>query len=594
MTPDTPDTGPHSQEHGHDHSPSPAHSRTHSMSHHPRAPWWQAFVPKLFTVLQEGYGFKNFRADALAGLTVAIVAIPLAMALGIASGTTPDKGLVTAVIAGFIISALGGSRVQIGGPTGAFVVVVYNIIGTHGYNGLLIATLMAGVMLLIAAAAKLGTWIKYIPQPVITGFTAGIAVIIFSSQIRDFFGLEMDKVPGPFLEKWQSFYDARDSLNPYALGLSALSLGIIILLRRFAPQLPAFLIAVVAGSLLTLGFQLPVVTIGSAFGELPHSLPMPQMPQDITVAHMMMLLPSAFTIAFLAGIESLLSAVVADGMIDRRHRSNCELMGQGVANIASAFFGGLPATGAIARTVTNIRSGGRSPVAGMLHAAFILLAMMFLAPLASYIPLASLSAVLMIVAWNMSEREKIRHLMRAPFGEKLVLIITFVLTVAVDLTFAIEIGVVLAAIIFMHRMAEQTNLIEHEREDLRDEDDSLDHHDEEDLPQDVVAYRLHGPLFFGVGSRLLDAVEQLSPTPKIFILRLSLVPLMDSSGESALRAFLDRCKKKNIFVILCNVQPQPRKILKRMHILPPKDNDYILVENFAEAVTVAKSRLSSV
>lgn len=553
--------------------------------------WWHGFTPKLYTIMQEGYTFRQFRADTLAGLTVAIVAIPLAMALGIASGTTPDKGLITAVIAGFLISALGGSRVQIGGPTGAFVVVVYSIIGKHGYDGLIIATLMAGVMLLIAAAARLGTWIKYIPQPVITGFTAGIAVIIFSSQIRDFFGLEIDKVPGPFLEKWQSFYMAANTLNPYALGLSVFSLLTIVLLRRYAPQLPAFLIAVIVASLLALGLNWPVVTIGSAFGEIPHTLPAPHIPTGLTIAHMIELLPSAFTIAFLAGIESLLSAVVADGMIDRRHRSNCELMGQGVANIASAFFGGLPATGAIARTVTNIRSGGRSPIAGIMHAVFILLAMLFLAPLASYIPLSSLAAVLMIVAWNMSEREKIRHLMRAPFGEKLVLVITFILTVAVDLTFAIEIGVVLAAIIFMHRMSEQTNLIEHEHDNLPDEEDKFDHYDETTLPQDVVAYRLHGPLFFGIGSRLLDAVEQISPTPKIFILRLGLMPLMDSSGESALRAFLDRCKKKNIFVILSGIQPQPYKILKRMHILPPQEGHYILVGNFDEAVTLAKLRL---
>ncbi|HNQ92397.1 MAG TPA: SulP family inorganic anion transporter, partial [Alphaproteobacteria bacterium] len=304
-------------------------------------PWWHLYIPKLYTALREGYSLRSFRSDTLAGLTVAIVAIPLAMALGIASGATPDKGLITAVIAGFLISALGGSRVQIGGPTGAFVVVVFNVIAQHGYDGLVIATLMAGVMLMVAGYARLGNWIKFIPQPVITGFTAGIAVIIFSSQIRDLFGLEIEKVPGDFIQKWETFWAARDSFNLYAFGLSTLALAVIILLRKFAPQLPAFLIAVICASFLTLGFSFPVVTIGSAFGELPSSIPMPSVPDGISVARMMELMPSAFTIAFLAGIESLLSAVVADGMIDRRHRSNCELVGQGVANCASAFFGGM-------------------------------------------------------------------------------------------------------------------------------------------------------------------------------------------------------------------------------------------------------------
>lgn len=552
----------------------------------PSSPWWHLFVPKLITTLREGYSLKTFREDTLAGLTVAIVAIPLAMALGIASGTTPDKGLITAVIAGFLISALGGSRVQIGGPTGAFVVVVYNVIGQHGYDGLVIATLMAGVMLLVAGFARLGTWIKYIPHPVITGFTAGIAVIIFSSQIRDLFGLEIEKVPGDFIQKWEVFWDARDSFNPYALGLSSLALIVIILLRKFFPQLPAFLIAVVCASFLALGFSLPVVTIGSAFGELPHSLPMPSMPDGITVARIMELLPSAFTIAFLAGVESLLSAVVADGMIDRRHRSNCELVGQGVANCASAFFGGMPATGAIARTVTNIRSGAKTPVSGIMHALFILVAMLFLAPLASYIPLAALAAVLVIVAWNMSEQEKIRHLLKAPFGEQLVMVLTFVLTVAVDLTVAIEVGVVLAAILFMHQMSEHADFIEPDVDDL---DPNKPKHPDEELPDGVIAYRLRGPLFFGVGSRLIDVVEQLNPAPKIFILRLGLVPMIDASGEAALRSFLDRCRKKGIFVILSHLQPGPRHVLKRMGLLDGSGDDYLFASDYQDAVRIAKA-----
>lgn len=558
-----------------------------------KSPWWQLFVPKLVTTFQEGYNFKIFRSDALAGLTVAIVAIPLAMALGIASGTTPDKGLITAVIAGFLISALGGSRVQIGGPTGAFVVVVYNVIANHGYDGLVLATLMAGVMLVISGFARIGTWIKYIPHPVITGFTAGIAVIIFSSQIRDLFGLKIDNVPGDFIEKWQAFWSVKDTINPSATILSLSCLFMIVMLRKFAPQVPAFLMAVVIGSLVVLGLHLPVDTIGSVFGELPHSIPMPEIPEGITLERMKELLPSAFTIAFLAGIESLLSAVVADGMIDRRHRSNCELVGQGVANVASAFFGGMPATGAIARTVTNIRSGARSPVAGIMHAVFILLAMLFLAPLASYIPLAALAAILVIVAWNMSEQEKIKHLMKAQKGERIVMAITFFLTVAVDLTVAIEVGVVLAAMIFMHQMTRVVEVESHHKYVEEDETDanSTSPHGHIQLPDDVESYSFRGPLFFGVSSQLLDLMENLNPTPRALILNMEHVPLIDSSGESALRTFLNRCKKKDIFVIFSGVQRNPMKILNRMGVLAGVGADYIFTDTFEEAVE--KSRPSA-
>ncbi len=550
-------------------------------------PWWHLYIPKLYTVLKEGYSLSLFRADTLAGLTVAIVAIPLAMALGIASGTTPDKGLITAVIAGFLISALGGSRIQIGGPTGAFVVVVYNVIAQFGYDGLLIATLMAGFMLVAAGFFRLGNWIKYIPQPVITGFTAGIAVIIFSSQIKDFFGANIEKVPGLFLEKWMVFWEAKDSVNQFATLIALGSLVLIVLLRKYFPHLPAFLMAVIISSLAVVGFHLPVVTIGSAFGELPHGLPMPSLPDNITAARMLELFPSAFTIAFLAGIESLLSAVVADGMIDRRHRSNCELVGQGVANIVSPIFGGMPATGAIARTVTNIRSGGKTPIAGMMHALFILVAMIFLAPLASYIPLAVLAAILMVVAWNMSEIEKVRHLMKAPIGEQLVMVLTFVLTVAVDLTVAIEVGVVLAAILFMHQMAQQTNFIEEDVDDFDNPSSPL----ADELPLGVVTYRVHGPLFFGVGSRLLDVVEQLNPAPRVFILRLGMMSMIDASGEASLRAFLTRCRKKGIFVILSNLQDQPRTVLKRMGMLDVEGQDFVFASDFEAARRIANERL---
>lgn len=565
------------------HIPTPLHS-------------WHLFVPKLFTTLREGYSWADLRADAFAGLTVAIVAVPLAMALGIASGTTPDKGLVTAVIAGFLISFLGGSRVQIGGPTGAFVVVVFNIIAAHGYDGLVLATLMAGVILILAGLARLGTWIKYIPQPVITGFTAGIAVIIFSSQIKDVFGLEIEKVPGDFLEKWASFWGVRSSLNPFAFAVSMGCLALIVLMRIYLPKFPGFLIAIVVGSGVVYGLNLPVETIQSAFGEIPHTLPSPHIPEGITFKHVQELLPSALTIAFLAGIESLLSAVVADGMIGRRHRSNCELVGQGFANMASAFFGGLPATGAIARTVTNIRSGARSPVAGMFHAIFVLLCMMILAPLASYIPLAALSSILIVVAWNMSEHDKIRHLMRAPLGEKLVLLVTFVLTVGFDLTLAIEVGVVMAAILFMHEMSEAVEIQTHTHIIEEDQDDFSTHEEAQEamrgvLPKGVEAYRLRGPLFFGVASRLLDALEYLTPLPRIFILRTGLCPMIDSSGESALRTFLERCRKKHIYVIITDIQPGPKDVLTRMKLYGTPSDHHTFVANFKEGIHYAEERL---
>lgn len=561
-------------------------------------PWWHYFVPKLFTVLREGYSFKEFRADTLAGLTVAIVAVPLAMALGIASGTTPDKGLITAVIAGFLISFLGGSRVQIGGPTGAFVVVVYNVIAQHGYDGLVISTLMAGAMLIVAGFMRLGTWIKYIPQPVITGFTAGIAVIIFSSQVRDLLGLQIDKVPGDFIEKWTAFWGVKDSVNFYALALSAAALVTIVVLRRHFPKIPAFLMAVLGGSIVVYVFGLPVTTIGSEFGQIPSTLPSPAWP-DVTLDRMKELFPSAFTIAFLAGIESLLSAVVADGMIGRRHRSNCELVGQGVANCASAMFGGMPATGAIARTVTNIRSGAHSPVSGMMHAVFVLLTMLVFAPLASYVPLAALAAILVVVAWNMSEQEKIRHLMRASKGERLVMIVTFFLTVAVDLTVAIEVGVVMAAMMFMHRMSQvveletHTHLIEDDPDDLAHEAHSHPQMDRDRLPEGVEAYQIRGPLFFGVSSRLIDAIDQLNPVPKIFILRMGLVPLIDSSGESALREFLDRCKKKGVYVVISHLQPKPRHTLQRMGLLDSKSDDYVFAADFQDALNITQKRLDA-
>ncbi|KAF0105825.1 MAG: sulfate permease SulP family [Rhodospirillaceae bacterium] len=532
-----------------------------------RAPLWHLFVPKLVTVLREGYGISDLRSDAIAGLTVAIVALPLAMALAIASGTTPDKGLLTAVIAGFLISALGGSRFQIGGPTGAFVVVVFNVIQQHGYDGLVLATLMAGLILMVSGFARLGTWIKYIPEPVVTGFTAGIAVIIFSSQVKDLLGLSIEKVPAEFIEKWAAFWSARDTLNLSAVAVAGVALAVIIGLRRFAPRLPGFLIAVVGASIAVYLLHLPIETIGSKFGGIPDTLPSPVIP-SITLARLAELAPSAFTIAFLAGVESLLSAVVADGMTGRRHRSNCELVAQGIANAASAMFGGMPATGAIARTATNIRSGARSPVAGMLHAAFVLLFMLVLAPLAVFVPLASLGAVLVIVAWNMSEVHKFRHLMRAPLGDRVVLILTFGLTVMVDLTVAIEVGVVLAAILFMHRMAEVVSVQQGVQIIEEDVDDfarpRTSYTQRADLPKGVEVFQLRGPLFFGSAGRLADVLDSIGTPPRVFILRMREVPMIDATGVAALGDFVKRCQAHGTVVIAAGVQPSLRTVLTSM------------------------------
>ncbi|HEY0302721.1 MAG TPA: SulP family inorganic anion transporter, partial [Rhizomicrobium sp.] len=413
----------------------------------PAASDWPLFVPKLVSALREGYGLADLRADVFAGITVAIVALPLSMALAIASGVTPERGLFTAIVAGFLISALGGSRHQIGGPTGAFVVVVFNVIARHGYDGLVIATLMAGVLLIVAGLARLGTFIKYIPYPVVTGFTSGIAIIIFSSQVGDILGLTLHDVPGDVPGKWHAYLDGIGTLNAAALGVAALALVIIVLMRRYTPKLPMFLVALVAAAGLVWVLGLHVETIGSRFGQLPSALPAPHWPH-ITFAEVRELVPSAFTIFILGGIESLLSAVVADGMTGRRHRSNLELVAQGVANIASVCMGGIPATGAIARTATNIRAGARTPVAGIVHAASVLLMMALLAPLASFIPLAALGAVLLVVCWNMAEIESFRRILSGPPGDWVVLLLTFVLTIFIDLSVAIGVGLVLASFLF--------------------------------------------------------------------------------------------------------------------------------------------------
>ncbi|MCU0985930.1 MAG: SulP family inorganic anion transporter [Acetobacteraceae bacterium] len=557
-------------------------------------PAWHLFVPKLVTVLRQGYGPAAFRADVIAGLTVAIVALPLAMALAIASGTTPDVGLVTAVVGGFLGSALGGARFNISGPTGAFVVVVFGVIEKHGYDGLLMATVMAAAMLAAAGLFRLGTWIKYVPEPVVVGFTAGIAVIIFSSQVRDLFGLSIEKLPGGVAAQWEAFWAARASASTAAVLVSATALAVIVAIRRFFPALPGFLIAVVGASVLVAATGLPVETIGSRFGAIASSLPAPSLP-PFSLSRINELLGPAFTIAFLGGVESLLCAVVADGMTGRRHRSNAELLSQGIANFASACFGGLPVTGAIARTATSIRAGARSPLAGMLHAVFLLVFMLVAAPLASYVPLASLAAVLVIVAWNMSEQHKVRHMLStAPFGERAVLVITFALTVLVDLTLAIEVGVVLAAILFMHGMAEAVSLTpEGRRVIVVDEDDFTrppeDRYSQRDaLPEGVEVFQLRGPLFFGAAGRLGDVMDTMQRKPRHFILRMREVPFIDSTGVAALSDFVRRCRANDTHVIVTGIQPQPRAVMARMGLTDAMAG-FTIAEDFQAALALARA-----
>jgi SulP family sulfate permease len=546
----------------------------------------RAFEPKLVSVLRHGYHLNDMRADAIAGLTVAVVALPLAMALAIASGTTPDKGLHTAIIAGFLISALGGSKVQVGGPTAAFIPVVFNVIERYGYDGLLLATLMAGVLLVLAGVLRLGNLMKFMPQPVVTGFTAGIAVTIFVSQIKDALGLSIDKLPGEFFERLHSYFSHMDSLQPAALLMTLACLAVLLGLRRWRPNWPAFLIVVILGALA--GTLVSVATIGSTFGALPTRLPQIHFP-EFSMARMAELLPSAFTIAFLAGVESLLSAVVADGMTDGHHRSNAELVAQGVANVGSAMIGGLPATGAIARTATSIRAGARSPVAGMAHALFLLVFMLLGAELMAYVPLPALAAVLLLVAWNMSEVHRFRHLMRSSRGDRLVLLATFILTVVFDLTVAIEVGVVLAAFVFMQRMSAAVDI----QADLNPDTDATERagfEQREALPQGVEACRVSGPLFFAAVNRLDDVFNQIPRGTRVFILRMREVPMIDASGEAALRSLLNRCQKQGIAAIFSGMQGQPQRTMSLMGL----DRHPALLANapdFVAALASARAHL---
>ncbi len=523
--------------------------------------------PKFFSTIQETTIAQALR-DATAGLVVGVVALPLAIAFAIASGVSPERGLYTAIVAGFIISFLGGSRVQIGGPTGAFVVIVYAIVEKYGYPGLATATLMAGVLLIIMGLARFGSAIKFIPHPVIVGFTSGIAVIIFSAQIRDVLGLTMDKVPADFFAKVISYAAHIASINYYAAAISAGCLVVLIFWTRWVKLVPASLVVLIGSTAIVSIFNLPVETIGTRFGSIPSSLPAPSLP-SLSFETLRDLVQPAFTIAMLGGIEALLSAVVADGMIGGKHRSNMELVANGIANLLSPIFGGIPATGAIARTATNIKAGARTPIAGMVHALTLLLIMLVFAPFAKLIPMAALGAILVVVSYNMSEWRTFVALLKSPRSDVSVLLITFSLTVLVDLTVAIEVGLVLSAFLFMSRMASVTNvsLFEREFEDQpEDKDDPLSIQKRE-VPDGVRVFEINGPFFFGAAYKFEEAVSAEAVPPRVLIIRMRNVPAIDSTGMHVLKQVRSQSMNRGTLVVLSGVHSQPLFAMQKAGML---------------------------
>ena len=515
-------------------------------------------LPKLATTLR-AYDREQLARDVVAGVIVGIVALPLAIAFAIASGVTPDRGLWTAIVAGFIVSVLGGSRVQIAGPTGAFVVIVYGIVQQHGVDGLLVATLMAGLMLVVFGVAKFGAVIKFIPHPVTTGFTSGIAVIIFASQVKDFLGLRMGEVPAEFVAKIASYAANFSHVSPAAAGVAILALAIIVLGPRVTTRVPSPFIALMVTTAVVALFDVPVETIGSRFGEISGRFPTPTIP-DVSFDQVRALMGPAFAIAMLGGIESLLSAVVADGMIGGRHRSNMELVAQGVANLVTPILGGMPATGAIARTATNVKNGGRTPVAGMVHSLTLLVITLAAGRWAGLIPMATLAAILVVVAYHMSEWRAFRAELRSPKSDVAVLLATFLLTVFVDLVVAIEVGMVLAAFLFIRRMAEVTNVNAVTRElddEVEGEDADTNAVSRRRVPEGVEVYEINGPFFFGAAEVFKDTLARVARKPRVLIIRMRYVMALDSTGMHALKDVVHRSRQDGTEVLLSDVHMQP-------------------------------------
>ena len=547
------------------------------------------FAPKLYEVIRsKGYNTQYFRRDAVAGLTLAIISIPLGMAFAIASGVSPAQGLYTAVVAGFFIALLGGCRYQIGGPTGAFVVIIFNTLQQYGYAGLTMTMLIAGIVMIAAGYLRLGSYIKYIPYPVVVGFTSGIAVLLFSTQVKDMLGLDIASVPAEFLPKWRVYLENLGKFSWTAVFITVLSFGIIFYVKFRRPKLPAFLLGVVGSTLIVALFSLHIDTIGSKFGGIPHFIPLPKIPEfDIDLA--LKVMPSALAIAFLASIESLLSATVVDAMSGDNTNAKAELIGEGIANLASACFMGIPATGAIARSATNVKAKAYSPVSGIMQSVFILLFMLLLSPAARYIPLACLSSVLIIIAYNMFNFPKFWHLLQGPRGDRITLIVTFLLTVMVDLNTAISVGFIMSSVIFMHRMSREIEVANDESvlEYVSRGQDISDTLNE----KGVISLRLSGPLFFGGASQVSMFFRQMHDVPKVLIFRMGSVPVVDASGANILVEFIRKLKQYDTKIIFSHLKAQPRRVLHDALTKEGLIKDISTASNFENAVKMTKRYL---
>ncbi len=532
------------------------------------------FIPKSYHLLTKGYTKSHFKHDVIAGITVGLIALPLAMAFAIASGVEPARGLYTAIIAGFLISLFGGSRIQIGGPTGAFVVIIYDIIQRTGYEGLAASSLIAAVILILLGIFRIGSWVKYIPHPLITGFTAGIAVIIFSTQIKDFFGLQMDTPPAEFIPKWIAYFHFFPTFHPTTLAVSIGTLFTILFIRRFTPKIPWGIGAIVLSTLICFLFQIPVETIQTRFGTIPNTLPIPSIPYfSIPFSQIREVITDAISIAFLGGIESLLSAVIGDRIVGGKHRSNCELIAQGIANFSSILFGGIPATGAIARTSTNAKTGAKTPLAGMIHAITLFLIISCIAPIVSQIPLAALSSILLVIAWNMSEMHHISDLLKAPVGDKLVLITAFLCTVFIDITVAISLSMLVACFNFIRQMNKHQKIssLAHllsTHNPFSSKNAKSEVIETESRNGNTKIYEIRGPFFFGTATILQNLFHnQSTQFPKTCILRMGSVPLIDASGMHALKEFFEQCKKNHIHLKLSEVKDPIKQKLQNFGLL---------------------------
>ncbi|MDL2311747.1 sulfate permease [Bacteroidales bacterium OttesenSCG-928-B11] len=539
------------------------------------------FKPEFFSVLKQGYTKELFMKDLFAGIIVGIVALPLAIAFAVASGVSPEKGLITAIIAGFLISFLGGSRVQIGGPTGAFIVIVFGVLSQYGMDGLLISTVLAGIMLVIFGLLKLGSLLKFIPHPLIVGFTSGIALVIFSTQIKDALGLDIAEVPADFLSKWSVYFKALGTINPIAVVITVVTLLISIFFSKITNKIPGSFVAIILMTAIVAIFNLPVTTIETLYGEIPNkiSLAVP----GIDWSNIRYYFQPALTIALLCAIESLLSAVVADGMIGTNHRSNTELIAQGIANIVTPLFGGIPATGAIARTATNIKNGGRTPVAGMIHAVTLLLIMLFFGKWAKLIPMSCLAGILILVCYNMSEWRSFTSILRGSAFDIIILLTTFFLTVLVDLTVAIEIGIVLSAILFMKRMADNGQAILNDKEN-----DVMENY--RDVPKSINIYEISGPFFFGAAKHYSEVLKRSADSTKVQIIRMRYVPFIDATGTHNFKEAIKSLQSKDKQIVLSGVQPDVRKELEKSGIADLLGKEHIF-DNFDAALAYAKSQV---